>query len=365
MTAWKVRAAAVALFAFIAAPAQAGTLNPFTSLWVLGDFLATPETSSPTPAGRGRRARPISRAASRTDRSGPSTSRPPSLPRAAQSATSRAVGRGRCPTRTACPTCRSSSASLPSTPNGRLGDRPLGAVWFGANDLIATIGTPGQTRAARRAANALAAGVVALALIGIEDTLVFNLPDLGRTPAYNLFQPQVAALASAATRTFNTTLDRRLDALRSAGYGVGEVDVFAAFNDVLDNPGRYGIADPVRPCIFPPEAGARSARPPRRMLRAFFDPLHPNAVLHREVAALAERTASPIPLPASAWLLAGALGLLAYQRRTRRPRTAPAPATIRIASTYQTPRKADCRRCSRRRRATPPPRRSSGPPSPR
>jgi outer membrane lipase/esterase len=313
----------------LAAPAQGASVDRYTSLWILGDSLSDPgnlfaEVGAPQspPYFQGRFSNDLvwaDHVAARFAANG--------VP----------VGNVAYGTARALP-----DGGVPDLPEqffltaqnsaGKLGRRPVAALWFGSNDLFGAIGRPGQKRVARQAANAVAAGTLALARIGITESIVFNLPDLGSAPAYKLFQPDLADDASKATRAFNRTLDKRIGELNAAGLKVREIDIHSAFNDVLANPGRYGILDTVNPCIV----GASVCSPEQALVRAFFDAAHPNSVLHREIANLVEAEIAPVPLPAPAALLLAALALLAYQRRTRRPSKAPSPATTRIASTYQT-----------------------------
>ena len=178
--------------------------------------------------------------------------------------------------------------------------------------------------------------MAALGGLGIRDSVVLNLPDLGRAPNYALFQPELAGQASRATRTFNRRLGNRVAKLNDAGLNVREIDIKAAFDDVLENPEDHGVSDAVTPCVFPQQAGGSVYSPAEALARAFFDPIHPNSVLHAEIATVVSGEIAPVPLPAPAALLLAAVGLLAYQRRTRRPSAAPSPVTMRIASAYQT-----------------------------
>ena len=310
---------------FVASGAEAASVDRFTSLWVLGDSLSDPgnlfratggETPASPPYFEGRFSNGPVWAEHVADRF-----------RARDHATGNvAFGGARALGGTPVPDLTEQIGLTALGSAGRLGERPVATVWFGANDLLGAIGERGARRVARRSARAVAAGVDALADIGIDNSLVFNLPDLGRTPNYNLFQPELARRASRVTRVFNRTLDRRIDALNADGLNVREVDVFARFNELLDDPGAFGIEDTVRPCLFPPEAGGSVCSPSEALVRAFFDPVHPNSVLHGEVAALVDTKVAPlggtrvaaVPLPGAGALLLAALALGAGLGSARR-----------------------------------------------
>lgn len=203
----------------------------------------------------------------------------------------------------------------------RGGERPVAALWFGANDLIESR----SDDVVDAAASAVGRGARTLAdLGGVQDFLIFNLPDLGATPRYALFEPESAAAARAATRRFNATLGREIEDLRSEGLRVRKIDIARVFDDLRADPLRYGVEDATLPCLFP-SAGAAQAfgqslvcSPREAGQRAFFDPLHPNAVVHGEIGSLAEAAIMPIPLPASGLLLGGAVLALVASRLRRR-----------------------------------------------
>jgi outer membrane lipase/esterase len=205
-----------------------------------------------------------------------------------------------------------------------LGARPVASLFFGANDIIFN-GLPifDPIGVAVAAANAVADGALSLAGLGISDFVIFNLPDLGKTPAFSLFQPPEAAFAaSAATVTFNTTLDARIDGLRSDGLKVVKVDMFGLLDDLFADPEAFGVTDVKLPCLFPNSAAAAAFAQPLlcqgedQTDRAFFDSIHPNYVIHDQIAAIVGAQIAPVPLPLPGVLLfAGIAALAAVCRR--------------------------------------------------
>ncbi len=204
-----------------------------------------------------------------------------------------------------------------SVPAAALGSNPLASLWFGANDLFAAIGTlptAGVVATAQAAAQAVAAGAASLAGLGIQDFVIFNLPDFGNLPNYALFEPGNVADATAGSDAFNAELDLQVDLLRLLGLNVIEIDAYDLFADLLADPGTFGVADATTPCVIPGFSVCTRAEAAHL---AFFDPVHPTAVIHNVIADVVSDALSPVPLPLPAPLLAVALlslGLLVRRR---------------------------------------------------
>jgi outer membrane lipase/esterase len=210
------------------------------------------------------------------------------------------------------------------------GPKPLASVFFGANDLLdafaANIGNPNAAaniaQAAVAAADAVGAGIMALAKTGIADFAVWNLPDLGLTPRFALLFPSGSSQAgSAATAIFNSRLDQVLAGLSGQGLSITKIDTFGLFAQVRANPGAFGLTDTTLPCLFPDAASAALFSQPQLCSAAsadtklFFDTIHPSATAHQALAANFVATVAPVPLPATGLMLVAALGALALRRR--------------------------------------------------
>ena len=209
------------------------------------------------------------------------------------------------------------AAALPANPTVTLGTRPLAAIWAGANDLFAAIGGPDVETAARTAADAVGLHAMTLVAGGITDLLIPNLPDLSLTPAYQLFRSAAdRADARLATLAFNARLDDQIGALRAAGANVRSLDISALFGDLIANPFAFGLLDARVPCVIP---GVYACTPAEANLLAFFDPVHPNAVVHQTVANRATAALAPVPVaPAMALLLTALAGLAGLHRARHR-----------------------------------------------
>ena len=203
-----------------------------------------------------------------------------------------------------------------AVPKALLGDKPLAALWFGANDLFDaldafdTIGHDGVVAAGVAAAAAVAGGIASLVSGGISDVVVFNLPDLGAIPAYALFDPARAGEATAGSAAFNAALDGQIATLRAGGANVTEVDIFSLFNDLLADPAKFGVVNATVPCLIP---GVSVCDLATAGSLAFFDPVHPSDTIHAVVADRFGAALAPaaVPLPAAAPLLLAALAAAA------------------------------------------------------
>lgn len=215
--------------------------------------------------------------------------------------------------------------------SARFGSRPLVSILMGANDIFAGLAGPDPLAnaigAAVKAADAVAETARVLGTGGARDFLIANLPDLGKTPAFALFQPQAAFLASAATATFNARLAVNIAALEADGLNVIALDIFGQLDGIIADPAAFGFGDAAVPCLFPNAAvaGAFGQAPVcsdgQSLSRLFFDAVHPNRLAHAQIGQLAlDRIGAelaPIPLAGSLPLLLTGVGAMVALRRRR------------------------------------------------
>lgn len=203
------------------------------------------------------------------------------------------------------------------------GNNPAAAVWMGGNDLLAAIGSPDVEALARLAANKVADATATIGQAGISTVFLFNLPDLGAAPRYALLQPALALQASLATDAFNDALRARIAGLRASGMRIVTVDAHAAFDALIADPAIFGVSDTTLPCVFPSQSvaalfgQAQVCTAEQSLSRAFFDPVHPNALVHAGIGAVFEAQVQAVPLPGAGWLLLAGVGGLAAARRRR------------------------------------------------
>ncbi len=202
-----------------------------------------------------------------------------------------------------------------------LGTRPLAAIWFGGNDVFSALftdqGVIDPAEAARKVTDTISN---LYSGYGIRDFLVFDLPDQGKTPLASAFSAQ--AVLTARSGLFNTTLTTELDALAPQinDYRVPISDIF---DQAIADPALFGVANMDVPCHLDPGSildrsvcttPGIAGQP--ASLFGFYDPVHPNSVVHQGIARTARL--SIVPLPATAPLLLAAGGVLVLLRRRRR-----------------------------------------------
>lgn len=204
---------------------------------------------------------------------------------------------------------------------GDPGDRPLAALWFGANDMLRSIGDADVFDVADAAVGEIGDAISDFASAGISDFLVFNLPDLARTPRYTFARPDEAGDATIASLYFNEALEAELGLFAGSGINVTEIDIFSRFNDILDNLEGLGFLDTLVPCITGDPTDPSEVCPPEEQpRRVFFDGIHINSTTHRLIAEAVEEAyaPAPVPLPSTLPLLAaGGAAFLALGRRRR------------------------------------------------
>src|SRR5262249_38163458 len=129
------------------------------------------------------------------------------------------------------------------------------AVWGGANDVFFQLGlaaaglaTPAQVQAnLATAATQLVQQVGRLNAAGARYIIVWNLPDIAKTP-FGVASGQSATI-TALSSFFNSTLNAGLDALH---VDVIRLNVFALLNEAITNPAAFGLANVTTPACTTP-----------------------------------------------------------------------------------------------------------------
>lgn len=144
---------------------------------------------------------------------------------------------------------------------GKADANALYQVWGGANDvfyLSAALTDPNAIAAGTIKAAQTELGVLAgLQAAGAKYVLVYNLPDLGKTPSAAASGPAAQAGASQLAVVYNGVLNSGLAQLSSNGLNVIPANAFGLLNEVIANPSTYGFSNVTDPACG---AGASSVQ---------------------------------------------------------------------------------------------------------
>jgi phospholipase/lecithinase/hemolysin len=183
---------------------------------------------------------------------------------------------------------------------GRAPADALYVIEFGGNDVRAILAGQDPAVVIGGAMASIAQNVGKLHRAGARRFLIWNAPDLGRTPALqrlNTFvAPGIAGIATSLSGLYNQNLQGALQGLGALpGIAIVQFNAFSLLADVQANPARFGLRDATNACIQPnvPELGFPSA-PPFRCLQQdrffFWDGIHPTRAGHAIIAFLVGKT---------------------------------------------------------------------------
>jgi phospholipase/lecithinase/hemolysin len=176
----------------------------------------------------------------------------------------------------------------------------LYVVAIGGNDIRAALGAAllGQDPMVviDAALASVAYNIRKLHYAGARKFLVWNAPDLGRTPALQrlnmLAIPGSAGLATFLSGRYNQNLQGVLQGLGTLrGIMIVQFDTFGTLATIQANPRKFGLRDATTACIepnvpqfgFPSSPPFRCAQPDRHF---FWDGIHPTRGGHRVIADL-------------------------------------------------------------------------------
>ncbi len=216
--------------------------------------------------------------------------------------------------------------------NPAFNDKQLFAVWGGGNDVRdaanAANATPDTIKAAATAAlDNLKAGIQALATAGAKNFIWPNLPPLQFTPeAMNLSdQGKLIGLKEASELFRDDQKDIVAGLMQEhAGISICVLDVHKTFEDILLNPGKFGLDETNRGVVtansFTGQPFVVTANFPDEQVDAdkflFWDQVHPTAKTHDLLGMEAfTKLQAMIPEPSTAILMAPPIILFAFRRR--------------------------------------------------
>jgi phospholipase/lecithinase/hemolysin len=169
------------------------------------------------------------------------------------------------------------------------GDAPSSALYvieIGANDIRDALVAGGDITIIGAALASISDNTMQLYAAGARNFLVWNAPDLGRTPAIIALDrliPGTALGASMLTQAFNLNLDNVLAQLSMALPGVQftRLDVHAKLNTIVAEPQTFGLRDVTTACINP-STPPFACKSPDVFL--FWDGIHPTRAAHAILA---------------------------------------------------------------------------------
>jgi len=172
----------------------------------------------------------------------------------------------------------------------------LYVIWIGSNDVGDALFAPNPVEIIGAALQNTFEQIQRLYVHGARDFLILNMPNFAVTPRVLDFvsglpepyqQPTLDSV-SMASIGYNLALAGNLSIMQSVlpDMDVISVDVFSAFNDVVANPGLYGLETVDEACVAPDIQGQAYCANWDRYL--FWDAQHPTRVGHSIIAELAE-----------------------------------------------------------------------------
>ncbi len=194
----------------------------------------------------------------------------------------------------------------------------LYTFWAGANDIA-------DAKNGAAAADNVFGNIQTLAASGAKNFLWLNLPDLGNVPKVS-GNPAAAAFAAAQSAAFDAEWSVDLAKLQAAGINVIGVDIATLFNQLIANPGAYGLTN-----VTSPAQGVSGINPNNYL---FWDQQHPTTAADALVAQAAFTEFTAAPEPAS--LALAAFGLAALLVAANRAATAREyPMALRTAELHE------------------------------
>jgi outer membrane lipase/esterase len=168
-------------------------------------------------------------------------------------------------------------------------------VEMGSNDvrdaLVALVVDPPKAADILAAAlTAIGDNIGALYAAGARKFLIWNVPNIGLTPAVRTVGPDAVQAADVLAQVFDSGLNNLLLALVAGlpGIEITRFDLYQEVNDLVANPEAFGLSEVEAACVTP-NLPPFACRTPDEFL--FWDGIHPTKAVH---AIFAQETASAL-----------------------------------------------------------------------
>ncbi|HEV7778327.1 MAG TPA: autotransporter domain-containing protein [Luteibacter sp.] len=173
---------------------------------------------------------------------------------------------------------------------GHADSKAMYSVWIGANDLLNAGTDPVQAQInVATAATQEVGAIKALQDAGAKTILVFNLPDVSKTPGVRAGGPAFAAGAGTLGVLYNGVLNGGIAKL---GKGIVSLNTYTLLNEVIADPGRYGFTNVTTPACTVASSIACTpgtlVAPDAGKTYLFADGIHPTVAAHALLAQYAE-----------------------------------------------------------------------------
>jgi phospholipase/lecithinase/hemolysin len=173
--------------------------------------------------------------------------------------------------------------------NGTAPSDGLYVIEMGSNDVrdaLAVFASGGDgSPILQQALAAIGNAIGTLYSAGARRFLVWNVPDIGLTPALRTLDrisPGAALLASNLADGFNTYLGVTLGQLQAyPGIQITKLDVFTIIREVNSQPMAFGLSVLDRACVMPNTPPFECKMPDEYL---FWDGIHPTKAMHAIVA---------------------------------------------------------------------------------
>ncbi|MBB3228016.1 outer membrane lipase/esterase [Luteibacter sp. Sphag1AF] len=201
---------------------------------------------------------------------------------------------------------------------GKANPNALYTMWIGANDLLAATQNPANAQVIVATAATQEVGTLkTLQAAGAKTIVVFNLPDVGKTPMALAAGATAAGQISQLSQLYNGVLSGGLSTLNR---GIVPIDTYSLLNEVIANPSQYGFTNVTTPACTTASSltctPGTLVAPNANQNYLFADGIHPTTAAH---ALLGQYAVSIITAPEKISLLAeSALASNAAHTRTLR-----------------------------------------------